>query len=101
MVGAFELLHLCFGVVVDDHAKGPQYAHDARRPFIQILTDTMLKQGDIDKIFILGDPDPGTKASDCLRGIALPSHSCDGGHSGIVPPSYSSLINQFDQSPLT
>jgi len=68
MVGAFKLFDLIFRVVVDDHPEGPQDGHRPGRPLVQVFADTVLKEGNVHEVVVLGHPD-GDGIGDPLQGV--------------------------------
>src|SRR5262249_16241145 len=57
IIPALHVFHLAFGIVLNDSPKGTQYRHDALGAFIQILTQAVFKQGNIDDAIALGYTD--------------------------------------------
>ena len=100
MVGAFELFHLIFRIIVDHNAERSQDAHCPGRMFIEILAHAMLKQGDINQVVVFSHAYLGAEFSDGLGRISPAPHSRHGGHTRIIPAFNIFFLNQFNKPAL-
>src|SRR4030042_1269582 len=61
----------------------------------------MLQKGHIDDAIIFSDTDTLTEIADCLGRIAPSPHTCEGGHSWVVPAAHSLFFYQLNKPPFT
>jgi hypothetical protein len=75
MVGAIELIHLTFRIVIDHDAQRSQHGQHAQRLVVEAFPNTVFKQGHIDQAVIFGHTDALAEIADRLGRITPSAHA--------------------------
>ena len=96
-VGQLEILFLVLRVVGDDHLDRVQDGDAALGGGVELITDAVLQQADVDDAVGLGDAGLLDKLVDGARGVAAAAQAADGGHSRVVPAVHLFGLDQLAQ----
>ena len=87
-------------IIVDHDPERPQHAHHARRPPVQIGSQTMFEQGNVHRAIDLRDADGGAEITEGLGGVAAAAQAGNRRHPRIVPAANQPVLDQLQQEPL-
>ena len=97
VVDGLHLLHLSFGIVVDDEAHGVYHGANAQSTAVEVLAAGGLHQFDVVQRIEGGVTNLVNELQDGLGAVATAAYAADGGHAGVVPTVHHALLGEDEQ----
>ena len=93
IVDSSQLFGLSLGIVGDDHLHRVEYGADADGAAVEVLAHGAFQQSHLIECIIGRVADLVDEIDDALRTVAAAAETTDGGHEGIVPTCYETLLH--------
>ena len=97
VIDGLHLLHLSFGIVVDDEAHGVNHGAHAQGTGVEVLAAGGLHQFDVVQCIKGGVANLVYELQYCLGAVSATAYAADGWHAGVVPAVHHLLLGQYEQ----